>query len=164
MTKSMRTSLTLAAALLAGGCTMLEPKLPQANPAIPADWPLPPTATATDKPVADIGWCDFFTDPKLEALIARALDNNRDLRVAVLNVERARAQYNIQRADRFPSVSANAGLTRTGGNVTTPGDIYAASVDAAFELDLFGRVHSLGNTALQRHFAQEEARRSTQLA
>lgn len=170
MTKSMRTSLALAAALLAGGCTMLEPKLPQANPAIPADWPLPPTApatatsAATDKPVADIGWRDFFTDPKLEALIARALDNNRDLRVAVLNVERARAQYNIQRADRFPSVSANAGLTRTGGNVTTPGDLYAASVDAAFELDLFGRVHSLSNAALQRYFAQEEARRSAQLA
>ena len=166
----------LAAALLASGCALLEPVLPQADPAIPAEWPLPPTTAAaptaspanppaeTENAAADIGWRDFFTDPKLEELIARALDNNRDLRVAVLNVERTRAQYNVQRADRFPSLGASLGLNRTGGNVVNPGDVYSASVDAAFELDLFGRVRSLSNAALQRYFAQEEARRSAQLA
>ncbi len=182
MTKPMLTTMALAVALLASGCAMLEPNLPQANPAIPADWPLPPTTAAkepaagsptattadanatTEKAAADIGWRDFFTDPKLEELIARALDNNRDLRVAVLNVERTRAQYNIQRADRFPSLGVSAGLSRTGGNVPNPGDVYSASLGAAFELDLFGRVHNLSNAALQRYFAQEEARRSAQLS
>ncbi len=183
MTKPMLTSLALAVALLASGCAMLEPNCRKPNPAIPADWPLPPTTAAktpaagsptattagtpaaAEQVVADIGWRDFFTDPKLEELIARALDNNRDLRVAVLNVERTRAQYNIQRADRFPSVSANAALSRTGTNVANVvGDLYSVSVGAAFELDLFGRVHNLSNAALQRYFSQEEARRSAQLS
>jgi multidrug efflux system outer membrane protein len=182
MNKPVLTALALAVTLLANGCALLEPVLPQASPAIPAEWPLPPTtaanAPAADTPVAspanppaetanavaDIGWRDFFIDPKLEELIARALDNNRDLRVAVLNVERTRAQYNVQRADRFPSLGASVGLERTGGNVVNAGDVYSAAVDAAFELDLFGRVRSLSNAALQRYFAQEEARRSAQLA
>ncbi|RJG01062.1 efflux transporter outer membrane subunit [Noviherbaspirillum sedimenti] len=178
MTKPLLTTLALAVALAASGCAMLEPQLPAANASIPADWPLPPTtAAATKTPAAtsaatpaaeqavtDIGWRDFFTDPKLEELIARALDNNRDLRVAVLNVERTRAQYNIQRADRFPAVAANVGLNRTGGNVANPGSVYSAAVGAAFELDLFGRVHNLSQSALQRFFAQEEARRSAQLS
>jgi multidrug efflux system outer membrane protein len=166
--------LLLATALVAGGCAMLEPQLPQADPAIPAQWPLPPLTAAVPAEaavegaaagaVADIGWRDFFTDPKLEALIARALDNNRDLRVAVFNVERARAQYAIQRADRFPSLGAGLGLERSGGDVANGGDIHSASLGVAFELDLFGRVHNLGNAALQRYFAQEEARRGAQLA
>jgi multidrug efflux system outer membrane protein len=178
MNKPMLSSLALAIALLVSGCANLEPKLPAANPTIPADWPLPPTtaadkttqqvnasgAAAAEHAVADIGWRDFFTDPKLKELIARALDNNRDLRVAVLNVERARALYNVQRADQFPSVGATAALNRSGGNVATPGSVYTASVGASFELDLFGRVRNLSDAALQQFFAQEEARRSAQLS
>lgn len=182
MTKPMLTSLALAVALLASGCAMLEPSLPQAKPEIPADWPLPPTTAAkppatasataatagtpatAELAIADIGWRDFFADPKLEELIARALDNNRDLRVAVLNVERARALYNIQRAERFPTLGANVGLNRTGGNLPNAGSVYSASLGTAFELDLFGRVHNLSNAALQQFFAQEEARRSAQLS
>lgn len=174
MTKPMRATLILTMALLAGGCAMLEPQLPTAQPGIPADWPMPQTTAAASQAaastsaaelaVADIGWRDFFSDPKLKALIARALDNNRDLRVAVLNVERVRAQYRIQRADRFPSADASLGLSRTGGNVTNPGDVYTAAVGAAFELDLFGRIHNLSQSALQRYFAQEESRRSVQLS
>ncbi|TCS39268.1 multidrug efflux system outer membrane protein [Paucimonas lemoignei] len=178
MNKPMLSSLALAIALVTSGCAMLEPKLPQANASIPAEWPLPPTtasvkpvtsaqadaAPAAQQAVADIGWRDFFTDPKLKDLIARALDNNRDLRVAVLNVERARALYNIQRADQLPSVGVSGGLNRTGGNVANAGSVYTASVGAAFELDLFGRVHNLSQAALQQFFAQEEARRSAQLA
>ena len=83
-----------------------------------------PAATAT----ADIGWRDFFADPKLEAVIERALANNRDLRVAVLNVEKARAQYRIQRADRVPSLGANAALARTGGDDRPMTDIYTADL------------------------------------
>lgn len=180
--KPLLSTLALAVALAASGCAMLEPKLPAANASIPAEWPLPPTTgntktttssqpqgaaadvTTAERLTADIGWRDFFTDPKLKELIGRALDNNRDLRVAVLNVERARTLYNVQRADQFPSVGASAAMSRTGGNVANPGSIYSASVGAAFELDLFGRVHNLSQAALQQYFAQEESRRSAQLS
>ena len=160
-------SLLLAAAVLASGCAVLEPPVPAAEPSIPAEWPLPPTtnAAAPAAATADIGWRDFFTDPRLEAVIERALANNRDLRVAVLNIERARAQYGIQRADRFPSLDANAALARTGGSDRPVTDVYTADLAVTdFELDLFGRVRNLSESALQRYFAQEEARRSAQLA
>ncbi len=172
MTKPLLTTLALAAMLAVTGCASLEPTLPAADAAIPGAWPLPPvtgmaaptaTPAAAGQAAVDIGWRDFFADPKLTELIARALDNNRDLRVAVLNVERARAQYRIQRADQLPSVGANATLTRSGdGPQAAP--TYSASLGiAAFELDLFGRVRNLSQAALQQYFAQEEARRSAQL-
>jgi len=108
MSKAVSTLAALAAALAAGGCAMLEPALPEANPGIPAQWTgtaTPPAAGAMPLAgVAAVGWRDFFVDPKLAQLIAKALETNRDLRVAVLNVERARALYRIQRADRVPSV------------------------------------------------------------
>src|SRR5690606_10922363 len=100
-------------------CAVLEPTLPEAAPAIAAEWPIPATAAAPDPAApsitADIGWREFFADERLEEVIARALANNRDLRVAMLNVEKARAQYRIQRADRVPSVGASVALTRTSG-------------------------------------------------
>jgi multidrug efflux system outer membrane protein len=160
-------SLLLAAAVLASGCAALEPRVPAADPSIPVEWPLPPTTTeaAPAGATADIGWRDFFTDPKLESVIERALANNRDLRVAVLNIERARAQYGIQRADRLPSLNASAALARTGGSDRPVTDIYTADLAVTeFELDLFGRVRNLSESALQRYFAQEEVRRSAQLA
>ena len=167
MAKPGLKSLLLAATVLASGCAVLEPSLPAAEPSIPAEWPLPPTTaeTPTATATADIGWRDFFTDPKLEAVIERALANNRDLRVAVLNIEKARAQYGIQRADRLPSLGANAALARTGGSDRPVTEIYTADLAVTeFELDLFGRVRNLSESALQRYFAQEETRRSAQLA
>ncbi len=172
-------ALALATSVLVSGCGMLQPALPQAQPDIPTQWPIPPmtaatgnavqagtgNATVANTAVSDIGWRDFFTDPKLEQLIATALGNNRDLRVAVLNVERTRAQYNVQRADRFPSVGVGAAAQRTGGSGATTGELYSASLGiAAFELDLFGRIHNLSDAALEQFFAQEEARRSAQLS
>jgi multidrug efflux system outer membrane protein len=158
--------LALAVTLAITGCASLDPQLPAANAGIPATWPLPPVTTATaDQAVTDIGWRTFFVDPNLAALIARALDNNRDLRVAVLNVERARAQYRIQRADRFPSLGGDVTLNRSGGNIATAGQVYSASLGvAAFELDLFGRVNSLSQAALQQYFSQEQGHRSAQLS
>ena len=168
MTRSTRLAVAMATALLAGGCGVLEPQLPDAAPAIPAEWPIPETAAAPDPQAgsvtADIGWREFFADPKLEEVIARALANNRDLRVAMLNVEKARAQYRVQRADRVPSVGANATMVRSGGDAPVT-EIYTADLAITeFELDLFGRVRNLSDAALQRYFAQEENRRSAQLA
>ncbi len=180
MHKPMITALALATTLFVSGCAMLEPRVPEAAPSIPAEWPLPPTTSAGTGnrpvtapasqtgaealPVADVGWRDFFVDAHLEELIALSLENNRDLRVAVLNVERVRSQYRIQRADRFPSLGVSAELQRTGGDAPVR-DVYTAGLGIAqFELDLFGRVRSLSNAALQRYFATEESRRSAQLA
>jgi multidrug efflux system outer membrane protein len=175
-TRSLRIPMALAAMLLAAGCATLEPHLPIADPAIPSAWPLPPTTPgapaipaeperASASAVADIGWRDFFVDPRLQELIARALQNNRDLRTALLNVERARSLYRIQRADLVPSVGIDAVASRSGGS-TGLGVARGYSADigiAAYELDLFGRVRSLSRVALQQYFATEGAHRSAQL-
>ncbi|MFJ1007349.1 efflux transporter outer membrane subunit [Bordetella bronchiseptica] len=120
---------------------------------------------------ADVGWRDFFGDPLLQELLALSLANNRDLRVAALNVEAARAQYRIQRADLAPSV----GVGGTGSVQRTPADLnpsgqagisrsyqVGASL-STWELDLFGRIRSLSEQALQLYLAQDETRLATQL-
>ena len=112
-----------------------------------------------------IEWRQFFSDARLQSLITLALANNRDLRIAVLNIEQARAQYDIRRADQWPTV--NAGLsgarvpTSSGGISST----YSAGVlVTAYELDLFGRVRSLGEAALAQYLASEEARKAAQIS
>lgn len=169
---------SLPLVLLLAGCGMLEPKLPEAEPAIPAEWPLPPaTPEAADTaagerasgpaeatPAAEIGWREFFSSPELEQLIELALDNNRDLRAAVLNVDRAQALYRIQRADRVPSLDATGTMARSGGGVFVASQAYTVELGvAAYELDLFGRVRNLSEAQLRAYLAQEEAARSAQL-
>lgn len=175
MNKLLQVSVSLGLAFGVAGCGLLAPRYqPPALPVAEA-WPIAANATVenNDAPAAaDIGWRDFFVDQQLQQLIALALQNNRDLRVAVLNIERARAQYRVQRADRVPSINASGSMTRqkapsatstTGGYPIT--EVYAANIGiAAFELDLFGRVHNLSRAALERYLAQEAARRSAQLS
>lgn len=164
-------ALLITALVALTGCASLAPALPQAQPGIPATWPLPEstaqTARAADPaplPVADIGWRDFFADDRLADVIALALEHNRDLRVAALNVERVQAQYRIQRSQRLPSIGAELLLERTGGDAPVT-EVYQAGIGvAAFELDLFGRVRSLSQAALERYLATDEARRATQLS
>ncbi len=114
--------------------------------------------------MADIGWRDFFSDPRLQSLIDQSLANNRDLRVAVLNVEKARAQYRIQRADRVPAIAAQGQMTRSGGDAPVTEQFSATLGVVEFELDLFGRVRNLSQAALQQYFAQAANRRSAQLS
>ena len=157
--------LALAIAVAGTGCATLEPRLPEAQPQIPQSWPVPengitPSATA----VGEVGWRDVLVDPRLERVVAQALENNRDLRVAMLNVERARAQYRIQRAERVPAVGANVAMERTGGDAPTTDSFTASAGLASFELDLFGRVRNLSEAALQQYFAQEENRRAAQIS
>ncbi len=157
-------------ALLAG-CTMM-PKYERPPAPVSEAWPTRPAATnATNNAAADIDWREFFDDPRLRQLIGLAVENNRDLRVAALRVEEARAQYRIQRSALFPGVQGNADYTRqkfsgtatafAGGAVLTT---YSLDVGAAYELDLFGRVRSLKKEALERYFASDEARKSVQIA
>src|SRR5689334_19291635 len=129
---------------------------------------------------ADTGWRAMFTDPRLQALIALALANNRDLRVAVLNVEVARAQYRIQRAQLLPGVDGLGAVTHfTGGGFAPmtssrgtgsssanifPPTLYALGVNASWELDLFGRVRSLTKAQLEAYLSSAEALRATHLS
>jgi multidrug efflux system outer membrane protein len=172
--------LAAAVATLLGACT-LEPHYNRPPPPVPALQ----GGTAGDTAAADIGWREFFPDPQLQQLIALALTDNRDLRVAALNVQSAQAQYRIQRASLFPTVDASAveqvqhipiGVLTSGfppavlagaGPLPTNGvteHTYDVGVGfTSYELDLFGRIRSLNHAALQQYFSSGETRRSVQL-
>ncbi|MCM2251285.1 MAG: efflux transporter outer membrane subunit [Ramlibacter sp.] len=150
---------TLAAIALLAGCSMMPAYERPATP-VPADWPYP---AATGTPAAQPAWEAFFGDERVRQLIATALRNNRDLRVAVLNIEQARAQYDIRRADRFPTV----GVAVAGSRTPTAGGGTASAYTAglaftAWEIDLFGRIASLSEAALAQYLATEEGRRAAQ--
>jgi outer membrane protein, multidrug efflux system len=154
----------LGVALLLGGCASMAP--PYERPAAPvaASFPdMSPATAPTTPPAADIDWQQFFTDPRLKQLIGLSLQNNRDLRVAVLNIERVRAQYQIQRAEQLPTVVLGAtGLSQPS---SAGGNVYTAGLNiTGYELDLFGRVRSLSDAALQQYFASEEARKAAQIS
>ncbi len=128
------------------------------------------TPGGTTLPAADIGWHDFLRDARLQRLVEIALANNRDLRVAMLNVEQVRAQYRIQRASHFPQVGGYADASRThtpagvaaNGKATTA-QTYEVGVSAAWEIDFFGRLRSLSDAALQQYFASAYARQAAEI-
>jgi outer membrane protein, multidrug efflux system len=183
---SRSTCFLVAAVLtLLGACT-LEPHYHRPPPPVPAL----PGGAAAGTAAADIGWREFFPDPQLQQLIALALTNNRDLRVAVLNVQSAQAQYRIQRAQLFPTVNASAveqveetpikvleaefptasaaAAGQGAGSAVPTGGITVHTYNAGvgftnYELDLFGRIRSLSHAALEQYFSSGETRRSVQL-
>ncbi|RON53244.1 multidrug transporter [Pseudomonas frederiksbergensis] len=172
MSKSLL-SLAVAAFVL-GGCSLI-PDYQQPAAPVAGQFPQGPAyspAQAPTQAAAEQGWKQFFHDPALQQMIQVALENNRDLRVAALNIDAFAAQYRIQRADLYPAISANgtgsrqrvpARASQTGEAGITSS--YSATVGiSAYELDLFGRVRSLSEEALQKYFATEEARRSTQIS
>lgn len=137
------------------------------RPAAPVAAQFPGAATSSGAAASDRGWRDVFGDPRLVALIDLALHNNRDLRVAVLNVELAAAQHRIQRAGLIPSASATGGATWLGdkdGTVLGTTPRYQVGVSMSYELDLFGRVRSLSTQALEQYLSTVEARRASHLS
>ncbi|WGS43259.1 efflux transporter outer membrane subunit [Burkholderia sp. JSH-S8] len=165
--------LAVAAAVALSACSMA-PRLVKPALPVPAAYATEGAAPETGAHAADFGWRTMFGDRRLQRLIELALEHNRDLRLAVLNVEAAQAQYGIQRADRLPSINAGAGYTRQ----RTPADSqsnppilestqnqYGVNVGiSAFEIDLFGRVKSLSDAAFARYLATDEGRRAAQIA
>lgn len=159
---------TLTAAL--AGCASLAPR--HEMPALPVSDTYPtdamPAAQPAGQPVAVIAWRDYFDEPQLRGLIERALQHNRDLRLATLQVEQARAAYRIQRADQFPSVGINAQGVRSrvpgdlnGSGRPAVGESYDVSLGiASWELDFWGRVRSLKTAALETYFATDAARQA----
>jgi multidrug efflux system outer membrane protein len=114
---------------------------------------------------SDIGWRDFFGDQRLKRLIDVALRNNRDLRVSVLNIEQARAQYQVRRADSLPTVGIGAtGSRQPNGNGGMVSTYTVGLAVTAYELDFFGRVRSLSAAALALYLGTEEARNNVQIA
>jgi outer membrane protein, multidrug efflux system len=158
--------LLVAAALVLGGCSSLIPPYERPAPPVPATYPPEPESTAASggEAAADVDWQRFFADPRLKRLIELALVNNRDLRVAALNIEQTRALYQVRRADELPTVGAGASVSRTpvGSSVI---NVYAVGLQVSnYELDLFGRVHDLSQAALAQYFATAEARKAVQIS
>ncbi|WP_031294606.1 efflux transporter outer membrane subunit [Sphingobium ummariense] len=173
--------------LLSGGLLLslaacdMAPKYVRPELPVPADSPqgpaYPQDGGAAAVAAADTAWRDFFVDPRLARVIDTALANNRDLRIALANVEQARAQYRVQRAGIFPTVSANGSATYQdqpfaqqgpgggAGGISGRTDIYNASVGiSAWEIDLFGRVRNLSRAAQEQYFASVENRNAAQVA
>lgn len=165
----------LCALTVLSGCTMA-PRYERPELPVQPVWPESAQVSAEEQEVADAAtnrpWREFFTDPAMASLVETAIENNRDLRVAVLNIEKYRAQYYIQRADTLPTITIGGSSSAQYMNkaVSSRGEAvidraYAAQVGfTSFEIDLFGRVRSLKESALQQYFATEFAARSAQVS
>lgn len=159
---ALATAAALAAAALTGGCSMT-PRYDRPAAPVQGHWPYPAVATGTA--AAELDWQSFFADARLKQLIATALAHNRDLRVAVLNIEQARAQYDIRRADRLPTVNGVASGSRTPTTNGGIASVYQAGLQVtAWEIDFFGRVASLSEAALAQYLATEEGRKAAQIS
>ena len=161
MSASLRKLSTLAAALLLAGCSFMPTYERPPAPVAPA-FPYPSADAGT--PAAQLPWESFFADARLRSLIATALANNRDLRVAVLNIAQARALYDIRNADRLPSVGLGVAGTRAPNAAGDQTSVYTANLAfSSWEIDLFGRVASLSQSALAQYLATEEGRKAAQI-
>ena len=160
------TALGLAALLGAGGCMSLAPEYQRPAAPVPAAYPNDAVPTGAAAPAAaDVDWQAYFADPRLKRLIEIALANNRDLRIAVLNIEQARATYQVKRADELPTVGAGVQATRQPGSSGGLVNTYSVGVQvSSYELDFFGRVRSLSQAALAQYLATDEARKTVQIA
>ncbi|MBV9932146.1 MAG: efflux transporter outer membrane subunit [Alphaproteobacteria bacterium] len=163
MTRRLLAALLAVSAL--AGCKTMEPKYSQPAPPIPTSWPQGAAyLKQSEAALPALSWRDVFRDPRLQALVERALVNNRDLRIAAANIASARAQYRVARADIFPTVTAGGGATVSGTGDNGPNTRFSADVGASnFELDLFGRLRSLSNAQLNQYFSTEAAARATRL-
>ena len=161
--------LALLTSTALAGCS-LAPKYVRPGAPVPPSWPIADAyLRQSETMLPAVSYRDVLKDARLQALVDRALANNRDLRVAAANIDAARAQYRVQRADLFPEVGVGAdysyarrgsqasGTASTGSNFSLDGGV------TAFELDLFGRIRSLTRAALDRYFATEAGARATRL-
>jgi multidrug efflux system outer membrane protein len=164
-----KTIVTLAAAALLAGCSLAPTYERPASP-VAAAWPqgeaYKPVQTATDaKPASEIAWKDFIGDQQLREVVELALKNNRDLRVSALNIEKARAQYGIDRAAQLPKVNAQVGQSAArapGGDISRQ---YTGGLALpAYELDLFGKLRNASEAGLQAYLGTEQAQRAQRLS
>lgn len=164
---------SLALMALLAGCVNLAPDYQRPEAPVSEQWlPAAPNPSASASVPTDIEWQNFFTDNRLVRLQTLALINNRDLRLASLNVEKAQAQYRIERAASLPTIDASGSAThtRTSASTSTTGRSsinheYSAQLGlSSYELDVFGRIQNLQDEALEDYLALTETRRSTQIS
>lgn len=166
----MRKSLIIALGAALAGCSLM-PDYQRPVPPVATQWPQTAQPHGVRK-ATEVDWRSFFPDQRLQALIAAALEHNRDMRIAAARVEEARALYGITRADRLPGLDAAAsGMSaRTPGNLSASGNaVISRRYDVglsmlSFELDFWGRVKSLNQAALASYLAGEEAQRALRLS
>jgi NodT family efflux transporter outer membrane factor (OMF) lipoprotein len=169
MKKIKNSLIPLALALSLAGCVNLAPKYERPAAPVAGSFPTIGGTNASGNPVAaqapaGIAWQQFFADARLKQLIDLALVNNRDLRISIANIEQARATYQIQRSQQFPTLSAAFNGSRASATDTVVGNYQAGIGVSAFELDLFGRVRNLSQAALAQFLATEEARKTAQIS
>ncbi|SFG13235.1 outer membrane protein, multidrug efflux system [Duganella sp. CF458] len=166
----------LAVAAVLSGCSLAPVHQRPAAP-VAQQWPSgeaykPAGRDAEVRAAADIGWREFISDESLAQVVQLALDHNRDLRVSVLNIDKAREQHGVASAERLPHVNASVGQTaqRVSGKQSPAGSAtvtrqYSGGLGIpAFELDFFGRVKNMSESALQQYLATEEARRAQHIS
>jgi len=155
------TLIALAAAAALSGCSLI-PNYERPAAPVPAAYTQPAAAGENTA----IAWRDYFTDPRLQQLIDLALANNRDMRIATLNLEQARAQFQIQRSALFPSVGGVASANRGNSQVTGDlGNTFTVGLAiSAWEIDFFGRINSLKEAALAQYLATDEGRKAYELS
>lgn len=158
--------ISLSVIFILTGCLSLAPDYRQPTSPVPQQFSLSQNQLVT--PPADYqetGWRAFFADPQVKSLIATALVNNRDLRMATLKVQEARAQYGVTDADRYPQLDASTSTTYGGklkGDTTTSSD-YQAGLNLSFDLDFFGRLKNMSEAQRQTFFASVEAQRAVHI-
>ncbi|OIN93766.1 MAG: multidrug transporter [Comamonadaceae bacterium CG1_02_60_18] len=149
------------------GCALI-PAFERPPAPVASAWPVSANvadASATNAASATPSWQSYLTDPTLRQLVTTALHHNRDLRVATLNIEQARAQLGLRRADQFPTVNAAVSGARTPTSAGGISSTYSAGLTVtAYELDFFGRVASLKEQALAQYLATTEAAQAAQLS
>jgi multidrug efflux system outer membrane protein len=150
-------ALPILLALMLGGCALTPA---YERPPAPVEAQFPAAGAPGGTPAAALAWRSFITDPRTQALVELALKNNRDLRVALLNVEQARAALRVQQADRLPNVGVGVAASRN----SVESSYSAGFTLSSFEIDLFGRVKSLGEAAAARLLASNEGRRAVELS
>ena len=161
---SARSTLCLLALALSG-CSSMAPPLERPALPVPATFPGQAAVVPASTSVAPPEWQKFFGDERLRQLITLALQNNRDLKLAVLNIEQARTQFDLRRADQWPSLNAGLSGSRQPTSAGAISSSYSAGVlVTAYELDLFGRVRSLADATLAQYLATEEARKAVQIS
>ncbi|SUO97660.1 efflux transporter outer membrane subunit [Suttonella ornithocola] len=161
----------LPLAIFISACSFI-PSYQQPEVALEQQWMKTALTEQKGQSVQELGWREFFRDPQLQALIASALQYNHDLKTAALNIEMAAEKYNISRSNEFPTavISTNATRSRTGtANSPTGNALYSSAYRAAvginaFELDFFGRVSALSESALNTYLQTQEAKDSVQLS
>ncbi|WP_241622636.1 efflux transporter outer membrane subunit [Rosenbergiella australiborealis] len=169
MNRSLSLTLSLAGVLLVSGCN-LAPHYQRPQAPITPQWQ---EKSVQGAQASSLGWSQFFTDPQLQQLIRLALENNRDLRIAALNVEASRAQLGMTQADLLPSISGT--VTKTAEHL--PGNLYStqstgpvtyqqyeATGSASWELDFFGKLRNLREAALEQYLSDQATQQATQLS